>query len=62
MHIEPTVIDGAKVVLSYGTAAVAGAYVLKQAMEAVRQSGALSLAIRSVATTALVFIFFEVLP
>ncbi|MEM9780541.1 MAG: energy-coupling factor ABC transporter permease, partial [Pseudomonadota bacterium] len=52
----------AKVVLSYGTAAVAGAYVLKQAMEAVRQSGALSLAIRSVATTALVFIFFEVLP
>ncbi|OQP86634.1 cobalt transporter [Rhizobium rhizosphaerae] len=62
MHIEPGVVDGAKIILSYATAA--GALVLTGGMarQTVRRDGAVPLALRSLATTALVFCFFEVLP
>lgn len=63
MHIEPGVVDGAKIVLSYGTAAVAAGLTTKLAADTVRNDGGFgALAIRSVMTTALVFCFFEVLP
>ncbi len=62
MHIEEHVVAGAKIILSYATAAGAGLYSLKLAADAVREAGIASLAARSVATTALVFGFFEVLP
>ena len=62
MHIEPGLVDGAKIGLSYVTAAAAGGYALKLAYEAARERGVLSLAGRTLATTALVFSFFEVLP
>jgi ABC-type Co2+ transport system permease subunit len=62
MHIEPGLVDGSKILLSYATAAGAGAYTLKLAWETLRERGVTSLAARSVATTALVFCFFEVLP
>lgn len=62
MHIEPGLVAGAKIILSYATAAGAATYTAKTAIEALRQSGGGSLALRSVATTALVFTFFEVLP
>ncbi|MEH7828087.1 energy-coupling factor ABC transporter permease [Gemmobacter denitrificans] len=62
MHIEPGLVDGAKIVLSYGTAAAAGATALWHARETIRESGVASLALRSVAAGVLTFIFFEVLP
>lgn len=62
MHIEPGVVDGAKITLSYVTAAGAGVYTLGLAWQTLRQRGLLSLAARSGLTTALVFSFFQVLP
>jgi len=62
MHIEPGVVDGTKIVLSYATAAAAGGYALKLAGQSAREQGVSSLAVRTVATTALVFSFFEILP
>ena len=63
MHIEPGVVDGAKIVLSYATAAAAFGLAGKMALDTIRKDGGVvSLAARSVITTALVFSFFEVLP
>jgi ABC-type Co2+ transport system permease subunit len=62
MHIEPGIVDGTKIVLSYATAAAAGGYALKLAGETAREQGVSSLAIRTVATTLLVSFFFEILP
>lgn len=62
MHIEPGLVDGGKILLSYATAAGAGAFTLKLAFETIRDGGAAALLARSVATTALVFCFFEVFP
>jgi len=62
MHIEPGVVAGAKMLLSYGTAtAVIGAGA-KLAWDNARQNGLLSLALKSLISTALVFVFFEVFP
>jgi ABC-type Co2+ transport system permease subunit len=62
MHIEPGVVDGAKIVLSYATAAMSFGLTGKLALDTIRKEGVAALALRSVATTALVFGFFEVLP
>lgn len=62
MHIEPSLVDASKIVLSYATAAAAGAFAVKRAAEAVRESGITSFATRALAASALVFSFFEVLP
>ncbi|WP_119168536.1 energy-coupling factor ABC transporter permease [Algihabitans albus] len=63
MHIEPGVVDGAKIALSYGTGAVAVGLAAKMALDTLRNDGgAVALVARSIATTALVFCFFEVLP
>jgi len=62
MHIEPGLVAEGKIWLSYLTAAGAGGVTLKLAYDAVAERGAASLLARSVATTALVFGFFEVLP
>jgi hypothetical protein len=62
MHIEPGIVDGTKIVLSYATAAAAGGYAVKLAATAMREQGIASFALRTVITTALVFSFFEVLP
>jgi ABC-type Co2+ transport system permease subunit len=62
MHIEPGIVDGTKIVLSYATAATAGAYAIKLAATSARERGVVSLAVRTAATTALVFSFFEILP
>ena len=47
MHIEPGIVAGAKIVLSYATAAAAGGYSLKLGWDALREKGAASLAMRS---------------
>ncbi|WP_108663629.1 energy-coupling factor ABC transporter permease [Acuticoccus kandeliae] len=63
MHIEPGVVDGAKITLSYATAAASFALIGKMAADSIRNDGGLAaLAVRSLATTALVFGFFEILP
>src|SRR6266702_7849723 len=62
MHIEPGIVDGTKIVLSYATAAAAGGYTMKLAAQTVREQGGASFALRAIATAALVFFFFELLP
>lgn len=62
MHIEPGLVDSAKIVLSYATGAAAGGYTLKVAADTVRKTGITALAARVLMTTALVFSFFEILP
>src|SRR6478672_1279132 len=60
MHIEPGVVSGAKLVLSYATGIAVGGVALKLAVETVREQGITSFAARTLATTGLVFV--EVLP
>ena len=62
MHIDPGIVDGTKIVLSYATTAAAGGYATKLAVASGRENGVLSLAARTLATSALVFAFFEILP
>ncbi|MBR7888361.1 energy-coupling factor ABC transporter permease [Marinomonas sp. A79] len=62
MHIEPGVVDGAKIVLSYATALAAFGFSAKASIEMIKKDGMMSLMGRSVLTTLLVFAFFEVLP
>lgn len=62
MHIEPGLVDATKIVLSYATAAAAGATALYHVTKATRESGIASVAVRSLIATVGVFIFFEVLP
>ena len=62
MHIEVGVVEGAKMVLSYGTAAAAFGYLAKQAWQSAKEKGTMSLLLRSVLTTLLVLTFFEVFP
>lgn len=62
MHIEPGMIDSAKLSLSYITGAAAAGYSLKIALDAAGESGVTRVAARSAMVTALVFFFFEVLP
>lgn len=62
MHIEPGLVDASRMWLGHATAAGAGAYTLTLAWQALRERGLFSLAARCLATTALVFCFFELLP
>ncbi len=62
MHIEPGIVDGAKIVLSYATAGASGLFALKLAANEINDNGGVSFIARSAITTALVFCFFEVLP
>jgi hypothetical protein len=62
MHIEPGLVDGAKIALSYATAAAAGGTALYHIAKATRASGIASVAARAVIATVGVFIFFEVMP
>jgi hypothetical protein len=62
MHIEPGVVDGAKILLSYGTAAAALGLGARLAWQAAQKEGVLSVLLRAVIASVLVFGFFEVLP
>jgi ABC-type Co2+ transport system permease subunit len=63
MHIEPGIVDGAKIVLSYATGAASIGVACKLALDAIkRDGGVVPLVLRTAATTALVFSFFELLP
>ena len=63
MHIEPSVVDGAKIILSYATAVMSFGLTAKMASDSIKTNGGTAaLALRSAITTSLVFCFFEVLP
>ena len=62
MHIEAGVVQGAKMLLSYGTAAGVMGMGAKLAMDHVKESGVLSLFLRSIISIMVVFFCFEVLP
>jgi hypothetical protein len=62
MHIEPGLVDAAKIGLSYATAAGAGGVALYHVAQAAREQGTTSVALRAVIATVGVFIFFEILP
>ncbi|MEL7176433.1 MAG: energy-coupling factor ABC transporter permease [Pseudomonadota bacterium] len=62
MHIEPGVVTGAKLALSYATAAGAVAYSAKLIWESLAEKGMVSLTARTAMATVAVFFFFEVLP
>lgn len=62
MHIEPGVVDGAKMILSYGTAATAAGLSLKLIADDLKSHNPLSFALRSALAAIGTFICFEVLP
>ncbi len=62
MHIEPGVVDGAKMVFAYGTTAAAAGYSVKLIAGDLARHNIASFAIRTVLATIGVFVFFELLP
>ncbi len=62
MHIEPGIVDGAKMALAVATAAGAAGYTAKLAWDDVKSHGAVPLVARSALAAIGTFIFFEVLP
>lgn len=62
MHIEPGVVEGAKLALSVVTAAGAIGYAAKLVLSTTKRDGFNTVAVRGFVTTLLVFCFFEVLP
>lgn len=62
MHIEPGIVTGAKIALSYVTASGAGAVALKAAWATMRENGVMAFAARVAIATVLTFCFFQVLP
>ncbi|NBB96556.1 MAG: hypothetical protein GVY34_00035 [Alphaproteobacteria bacterium] len=62
MHIEPGVVDGAKMAFAYATAAGAAGYTAKLAMDDLRSHNLGSFAMRTVLAAIGTFVFFEVLP
>ncbi len=62
MHIEPGVVTGAKIYLSYVTAAGVIGMSAKLAWDNIKETGFLSFFIKTLIATAIVFFCFEVLP
>lgn len=62
MHIEAGVVDGAKMLLSYGTATGILGVTAKLAYDNAKENGILSLALKSIIATMIVFFCFEILP
>ncbi|MGO1117349.1 energy-coupling factor ABC transporter permease [Rhodovibrionaceae bacterium A322] len=62
MHIEPGIVNSAKLGLSYATAAAAIALGAKFVADTIKEVGFIPLVVRSIITTVLVFCFFQVLP
>lgn len=62
MHIEPGVVDGAKMILSYATAAGAVTGGVKLMLDDLKTHSAVSFVLRSFVAVIATFIFFEVLP
>lgn len=59
MHIEPELVTGAKLLLSYATATVSLGLVARASLNAIKEEGISKLAIRSLMSVIAVFAFFE---
>lgn len=62
MHIEPGLVQGPKLLLGYATAATVGVYAMAQSIQAIRQNGYVSFAVRTGIAAIAVLVLFEVLP
>lgn len=62
MHIEPGVVDGAKMAFAYTTAAGAAGYTAKLALADLGRSNPASFVARTMMATVGTFVFFQVLP
>lgn len=62
MHIEPDVVDGAKMIMAYGTAAAAAGYSFKLVGDDLKSHSIISFGMRSLFAVVTVFLFFEVFP
>lgn len=62
MHIEPGVVDGAKMALAYGTAAASLGLGGKLILDDIKERNVASFGIRAGLATMAVFVFFELLP
>ncbi len=62
MHIEAGVVDGAKILLSYVTGAGVIAMTSKLAYDSIKENGSISLILKSIISTIIVFICFQILP
>lgn len=62
MHIEPGIVEPAKLILSYGTGAAAISFAAKKVYDTMSERGGLALTLGGIATTALTVTFFELLP
>jgi ABC-type Co2+ transport system permease subunit len=62
MHIEPGLVDGTKIILSYATGAAALAYAAQQSRPQIKRDGAAAFLARSAVTTTIVLGLFQLLP
>jgi len=62
MHIEAGVVEGAKMLLSYGTATAVFGATAKVAFDNIKENGIVSLVLKSILATMIVFSCFEILP
>jgi len=62
MHIEPGVVSGAKMFLSYMSASVSFGVATKVANENIKENGLVSFVLKTIIATAIVFSCFEILP
>ena len=62
MHIEPGVVDEAKMALGYAATAGAAGLTIKYSVDTLRQSNSLAFALRLIMAALLTVFFFEVLP
>ncbi|MDP4032570.1 MAG: energy-coupling factor ABC transporter permease [Pseudorhodobacter sp.] len=62
MHIQPGLIEGAKLILGAATATTAGLFTAKLAASSLRVQGLASLATRAAMATSATFTFFQILP
>jgi len=62
VHIEPEIVTGTKLLLSYATATVSFGLVAKSVYQSIKESGINTLALRSLIAIICVFAFFQVLP
>ena len=62
MHIEPGVVNEAKMALSYAATAGAAGLMIKYSVDTLRQSNSLAFALRLIMAALLTVFFFEVLP
>lgn len=62
MHIEPGLVDGARMALSWGTAAAAAGWSVRLIAQDLRLHDPVSFALRAVLATAATLVCYEVLP